>query len=339
VDNCGICVGGNTGVVACAQDCNGDWGGTAVVDNCGTCTGGNTGAVACSEPNAVDDEYTLSEDTIINIDAPGVLGNDLDADGDTLSALLDDQPMYGEVVLNPNGSFTYTPNENFNGDDSFVYHANDGFFNSTSALVMLNITPINDPPTANAGADLGNVELGTVVELNGSDSNDIDGDTLAYNWIFIERPDGSVAELDSSFAVQPSFTVDDYGTYIAQLVVNDGTEDSTADTVVITTINNEPPVAVIGPVQDTIVNSLVCLDGSASYDPNGDDITFLWSLATPTGSTAVLDSTSSADPCFTPDVQGEYHLTLTVDDGLLTSEAEEVTVQVASENIEIYRMT
>ncbi|MDM8522467.1 SBBP repeat-containing protein [Desulfococcaceae bacterium HSG8] len=49
VDNCGECVGGNTGEVACSQDCNGDWGGTATVDNCGECVGGNTGEVACSQ--------------------------------------------------------------------------------------------------------------------------------------------------------------------------------------------------------------------------------------------------------------------------------------------------
>ncbi len=47
VDNCGVCVGGNTGKTNCAQDCNGAWGGTAFVDNCGVCVGGNTGRAAC----------------------------------------------------------------------------------------------------------------------------------------------------------------------------------------------------------------------------------------------------------------------------------------------------
>ncbi len=48
LDNCGTCVGGNTGLVACAADCNGVFGGTATLDNCGTCVGGNTGLVACA---------------------------------------------------------------------------------------------------------------------------------------------------------------------------------------------------------------------------------------------------------------------------------------------------
>jgi gliding motility-associated-like protein len=47
LDNCSTCVGGNTGLIACVADCNGDFGGTAVLDNCGTCVGGNTGLTAC----------------------------------------------------------------------------------------------------------------------------------------------------------------------------------------------------------------------------------------------------------------------------------------------------
>ncbi len=49
LDNCGTCVGGNTGETACSQDCNGDWGGTAYTDNCSDCVGGNTGEVACTQ--------------------------------------------------------------------------------------------------------------------------------------------------------------------------------------------------------------------------------------------------------------------------------------------------
>jgi len=47
LDDCNVCVGGNTGLTACVQDCNGDFGGTAVLDNCNVCVGGNTGLTAC----------------------------------------------------------------------------------------------------------------------------------------------------------------------------------------------------------------------------------------------------------------------------------------------------
>ena len=58
--------------------------------------------------------------------AAGVLGNDADPDGDPLTAVLVSGPSHGTLTLNANGSFTYTPNANFNGTDSFTYRASDG---------------------------------------------------------------------------------------------------------------------------------------------------------------------------------------------------------------------
>ena len=57
--------------------------------------------------------------------APGVLGNDSDIDGDTLTAVLVSGPAHGTLALNSDGSFTYTPSANYNGSDAFRYKAND----------------------------------------------------------------------------------------------------------------------------------------------------------------------------------------------------------------------
>ena len=70
-----------------------------------------------------------------------MLGNDNDADGDDLTAVLDSDPSNGVVQLNPDGSFVYTPNLGFLGQDSFTYHANDGRANSSSATVTLQVGP------------------------------------------------------------------------------------------------------------------------------------------------------------------------------------------------------
>ena len=77
-------------------------------------------------PVAVADDYTMGEDTALSVAAPGVLGNDSDVDGDALSAVLASGPSHGTLVLNANGSFTYTPEANYNGSDSFTYKASDG---------------------------------------------------------------------------------------------------------------------------------------------------------------------------------------------------------------------
>ena len=70
--------------------------------------------------------YSVTENTALTVPAPGVLGNDTDADGDTLTAALVGAPQHGTLTLNPNGSFTYTPASNFTGTDTFTYRASDG---------------------------------------------------------------------------------------------------------------------------------------------------------------------------------------------------------------------
>ena len=93
-------------------------------------------------------------------------------------------------------------------------------------------TPENHPPVANAGPDQ-TVNVGNVVQLDGSGSSDVDGDPLTYSWSLISVPAGSGASLDNPTAVKPKFTADLAGTYVAQLVVNDGKVDSAPDTVVV----------------------------------------------------------------------------------------------------------
>jgi hypothetical protein len=85
-----------------------------------------TVAGANDAPVAVADSFTTNEDTALVIAAPGVLANDSDVDGDALTSVLVTGPAHGTLTLNANGSFTYTPDANYNGADSFTYKANDG---------------------------------------------------------------------------------------------------------------------------------------------------------------------------------------------------------------------
>ncbi|MEM2258837.1 MAG: Ig-like domain-containing protein, partial [Candidatus Thermoplasmatota archaeon] len=102
-----------------------------------------------SPPVAVDDSYTTDEDVVLIISAPGVLSNDYDIDGDTLTAELVSNPSHGSVVLNSNGSFTYIPEANYHGEDSFTYKAYDGIAYSNIATVTITINSTNDAPIAN----------------------------------------------------------------------------------------------------------------------------------------------------------------------------------------------
>jgi hypothetical protein len=110
---------------------------------------------------------------------------------------------------------------------------NDGTVNSVPDSVT--ITAANSVPVANAGPDQ-SVSPGQTVTLNGSGSSDADGNALTYFWSFTARPVGSTATLNSPTTVMPSFVADVQGTYVVQLVVNDGTVNSVPDSVTITAV-------------------------------------------------------------------------------------------------------
>ena len=93
-----------------------------------------------------DGPFTVNEDAVLNVSAPGVLGNDTDPNGDPLTAVKVTDPQ-NAVTLNTDGSFTYTPPPNFNGPYSFTYVANDGTQNSAPATVTITVNPVNDPPS------------------------------------------------------------------------------------------------------------------------------------------------------------------------------------------------
>jgi hypothetical protein len=90
-------------------------------------------------PVAVNDSYSVNQGTALTVAAPGVLGNDTDADGDPLTAKLVSGPSHGSLTLNADGSFAYTPAGSYSGPDSFTYKANDGQADSNVATVSLTV--------------------------------------------------------------------------------------------------------------------------------------------------------------------------------------------------------
>jgi hypothetical protein len=99
-------------------------------------------------PIANNDAYSVDEDGVLSVAAPGVLANDTDLQGTALTAILFTGPSHGEVVLDPDGSFIYTPAADFFGSDGFAYVANDGSENSAPATVTITVNAVNDPPNA-----------------------------------------------------------------------------------------------------------------------------------------------------------------------------------------------
>jgi hypothetical protein len=182
-------------------------------------------------------------------------------------------------------------------------------------------------PTADAGPDE-TVSVGDTVVLDASGSTDAEGDSLIFMWSLVSIPMGSTATLSDPTVVRPTLTVDLPGKYVVEVVVSDGICDGKPDSVTISTYNL-PPVADAGPEQEAAVGDTVQLEGSGSSDPDGDPLTHFWSiLGKPVGSLAVLSDSTSVNPTFEADVEGDYVIQLVVNDGEHDSEPDTCLVTV-----------
>lgn len=160
-------------------------------------------------PVATPDSYSTLEDTPLTVPAPGVLGNDSDPDGDAITAVLAAGPTRGTLVLNPDGSFTYTPTANLNGPDSFTYRASDGQATSAvPALVTLSVTAVNDAPSFTVGADQTVLEDAAPQSVANWATAITDGDPEAtQNLTFVVTNNSNAALFATAPAISPTGTL------------------------------------------------------------------------------------------------------------------------------------
>jgi len=110
-------------------------------------SGATTGTVeapagANTAPTTTADSYSMNQDNVLTVASPGVLANDTDAEGNTLTAILVTNGTNGVVSLSPDGSFTYTPNAGYTGSDSFTYKSNDGTVDGNTVNVTIQVNVV-----------------------------------------------------------------------------------------------------------------------------------------------------------------------------------------------------
>jgi hypothetical protein len=262
-------------------------------------------------PVALDNAYSLGEDGVLAIAAPGVLGDDTGSAA--LSANLVSGVSNGTLSLLADGSFSYTPNANYFGIDSFTYTANDGVQDSNAATVSLTVNPVNDRPVGTD--DSYRIVTGGVLTVAASgvlaNDSDADGDTLTAAVVGTALP-GLTLNPDGSFTydtkvANPLPTTTVKFTYQAL----DSTSHSTWTTARIRVTDNHAPVAVNDSVSTSMNVALVipvlgndydpdtAADPSNTLDPTSVRVSGFLTIATQQGGTATVD-TVSGTITFTP---------------------------------------
>ncbi len=234
-------------------------------------------------------------------------------------------------------SGTTTAQPTFTADRDGIYQlrllVSDGTLESSPDMVSITASTANSAPVANAGTDQ-NKNTGARITLDGSASSDANSDDLTYRWSFISIAANSSARLSNPTAVKPTFTADRDGTYILQLLVDDGTVESSADRVsIIASTANSAPKAYAGDNQNVNTGTNVTLDGSKSSDANSDDLTYKWTVvSSPDNIDVSLSSTTTAKPTFSADRDGTYIFSLIVNDGAVNSTSDRVTITASTAN-------
>ncbi len=278
--------------------------------------------------------FTANERTNVYLNGSG----SSDPDGDAIT--YNWTQVSGPIVNLQNQN---TANPNFIAPEVTVMGAtlvfqlvvSDQYLQSAPAKVSVQIQNVNRAPVASAGL---NQVVGerTIVNLNGTASFDPDGDPLTFSW---QQISGPPVILSSANIPNPNFVAPEIPLAGANLVfvltVSDGQLATTSAPIkVFDTYVNRAPIAIAGNDQSINMQTLVTLDGSGSYDPDGDPITYTWLQIS--GPNVSLNVSNPLHPTFTAPVVGIDGLTVTlslvVSDGKLLSDASIVNIGIMNVN-------
>ncbi|MEM7596474.1 MAG: Ig-like domain-containing protein [Pseudomonadota bacterium] len=317
----------------------------------------DTNAPNNRDPEAPNTELVTDEDNAISGALPAT-----DADGDTLTYTVETQPQNGTVTLLATGEFVYTPDENFNGEDSFTYAVTDGRGGETTASVTLNVDAVNDAPfttTVEVTATEDSVFEGSVA----SSVSDAEGDSLTFslfqvggptpqaapaqggsngplaaepgpndglgplNGVVVMQPDGSF-----TYTPDPNFSGEDFFTY----QVTDAQGATAFETVSISVEGvNDVPVATnleTSTSEDTDLDATVA--GQAT-DDDGDTLTFSVVAGEESGpQNGTVNMATDGSFTYTPDEDftGQDSFTYQVDDGNGGLTTATVNITIEAEN-------
>src|SRR5213075_3157179 len=256
-------------------------------------------------------------------------------DGDALNAILVSQPTHGVLTLNTNGGFTYFPETNYLGSDSFTYQANDGALNSAIATVTITVGGVNDAPVAvnDSYTTAEDTQLTVIAAGVLANDSDVDGDALSA--ILVSQPTHGVLTLNTNggfnYVPETNYLGGDSFTYQA----NDGATNSSLATVSITITGvNDAPVAVndsYTTAEDTQLTVIAAVVLANDSDVDGDALSAIL-VSQPTHGVLTLNTNGGFTYLPATNYLGSDSFTYQANDGALNSALATVNITITGVN-------
>jgi CSLREA domain-containing protein len=292
--------------------------------------------LADTPPQAVEDQNTTDEDTVLSVNAAnGVLGNDIDSDGDDTLTVTEVNgeassvgiqitlPSGALLTLNADGSYDYDPNNQFEhlavGEtvvDTFTYMVSDGQDGTDTAMVTITIVGVNDAPLA--ADDVATTPEDTAVTIDvASNDSDVDSSLNPASASVVSGPSNGTATKngDGIFTYTPHENFNGTDSFVYEICDTDGLCDTAAATVTVEAVN-DPPVAtndVVTTDEDTPVT--IAVRGNDNAGPANEDQTLtITEVSDPPNGTSTINAEGTVTYTPDPNYNGEDSFTYQVCD-------------------------
>ncbi|MBS9993095.1 tandem-95 repeat protein [Vibrio alginolyticus] len=270
-------------------------------------------------PQAQDQQFTVEEDGTLLFTDADLLEGASDIDGDDLSI---ENVLYtgadGVLTDNGDGTYSFAPNENFNGDVQFTFDVSDGT-GSTPAFIDVSVTPVNDPPVAGSTSytvqEDGQITISDEQLL--ANSSDVEGDVALANVSYSGNDGSFVDNGDGTYTFTPNENFDGNISLDVTVIDQDGATDTTTAGIDVIAVNDAPETSGIQAEVDednaiTITQEQLLANAT---DIEGDDLVASNLQTNDSDATIVANDDGSFTITHTENFNGELDFTYNISDG------------------------
>ncbi|WP_341861585.1 cadherin-like domain-containing protein [Gymnodinialimonas sp. 57CJ19] len=278
-------------------------------------------------PDAVDDSIPVDEDESVTFNP---LANDSDPEGDPLTVTDISDPSNGTLTDNGDGTYTYEPNDDFNGTDSVTYTISDGNGGTDTATITFNVAPVNDAPDAVNDSVTTDEDTAITIDVLDNDT-DVDGDPLEITGASVPADQGTVEIVGNELLFTPAENFNGPATISYSISDGQGGTD-TAEVLVNVTPVNDDPVAV-DDTASTMEDESVVIDLIGNdTDVDGDTLELASVSVDPALGTVVDNGDGTVTFTPAPDYNGPVTIDYTVSDGNGGTDDGQAVVSVGAVN-------